>query len=115
MNELTKELLDALKACVDYGSMTGAELVKEKAVAVISKAEAEMAEPKPDADGWIKWDGGGCPVRRDALVWVRLRDGYEECDDAATFRWRHVGDDACDQFAVEEGDIIAYRIVKVPQ
>jgi hypothetical protein len=29
-----------------------------------------------DADGWIKHDGGPCPVPRGTLVEVRLRDGH---------------------------------------
>lgn len=36
------ELLEALEACLDYGSMTGAEWVKEKARAAIAKARGEQ-------------------------------------------------------------------------
>lgn len=107
MNEITKELLDALKTCVDYGSMTGAEWVKEKAVAAIAKTEAAMAEEKPDADGWIKWEGGKCPVDADTLVDCKLRDGYvERCQKASFFDWSDIDFDT---------DIIAYRIVKETQ
>jgi len=34
----SKDLLEALQACIDYGSMTGAEWVPEKARAAIAKA-----------------------------------------------------------------------------
>lgn len=107
MNELTKELLDALKACVDYGSMTGAELVKEKAVAVISKAEAEMAEPQPDADGWIPWAGGECPVPGNTVVEVRCQNLVICKEKASEHWWDHLADSGY--------NIIAYRIVKEAQ
>ena len=33
------ELLEALKSCLDHGSMTGADWVEEKAIAAIARAE----------------------------------------------------------------------------
>ncbi|WP_288076902.1 hypothetical protein [Pseudomonas sp.] len=38
------ELLEALQACLEHGSMTGAEWVEEKARAAIAKAKEEAAE-----------------------------------------------------------------------
>ena len=32
---------------------------------------------RPDADGWIKWDGGECPVKEGQMVRVKYRSGYE--------------------------------------
>lgn len=107
MNELTKELLGALKACVDYGSMTGSKWVKEKAVAVISKAEAEMAEPQPDADGWIPWAGGECPVPGNTVVEVRCQNLVICKEKASEHWWDHLADSGY--------NIIAYRIVKEAQ
>lgn len=58
----------------------------------------------PDAEGWITWGGGVCPVAPETLVDVRFRDGYNSTAQAArTWSWRQDGDG---------DDIIAYRIVK---
>lgn len=60
------------------------------------------ATTQPDADGWIPWEGGECPVAWGAQVEARLRNG-EILNDAATqLSW------------LDEGsgwDIIAYRLV----
>jgi len=58
-----------------------------------------------DADGWIEWNGGECPVAEGVMVWIRFRDG-DECpvgDDDYWLDWQHGGHD---------GDIIAYRVVE---
>lgn len=60
---------------------------------------------RPDADGWIEWGGGVCPVGGDALVDYRTSD-REECDHGASahcLRWNHIA---------SGGDIIAYRPYK---
>lgn len=57
-----------------------------------------------DDDGWIKHDGGPCPVRGDVKVSVKFRRG-ESADDsrcAGYWFWGHNNADY---------DIIAYRIV----
>lgn len=70
--------------------------------------------PKPEADDWIEWKGGECPVPDGTLVDVRYRDGQEqfglpanELYDtpryAASAFWNHDG---------LKNDIIAYRVVK---
>ena len=60
----------------------------------------------PDADGWIPWGGGECPVDGNEVVEVRLRE-YDETPIAGAdcFGWSHDGG---------YDDIIAYRIVKEP-
>lgn len=68
---------------------------------------------EPDADGWIEWHGGECPVDKGALVDVRYRDGVDGMAmPALTFNivredWR-----VCVNWKHENnpGDIIAYRI-----
>lgn len=35
-------------------------------------------DAKPDADGWIEWNGGDCPVPKGALIDVKYRNGHEE-------------------------------------
>ena len=63
---------------------------------------ARATEPTADADGWIEWDGGDCPVPADTRVEVRLCCGPEFKDVAESLRWDRRG----------EGDIVAYRVVR---
>lgn len=44
---------------------------------VLSREEYYQAYPKADADGWIEWDGGDCPVERGTLVDVKYSGGEE--------------------------------------
>lgn len=68
------------------------------------------------SDGWIKWDGGECPVEPDTLVAVILRGGtvcgdkfpltalhWDDCDSDEPSSWLHAG--AAD-------DIVAYKVVE---
>ena len=126
MNEIVKELLEALKEarraigdhyapddCYATGPLTGngyRDLVECPACsaiamyeAVIAKAEVFLAASQPSTDGWIPWAGGKCPIPNGTKYFVRLRIGEEYCDDmAGDWRWNHYG---------TAGDIIAYRIV----
>lgn len=63
--------------------------------------------PQPDADGWIPYAGGGCPVDGDVTVEVRLRSGQENVaeDAEAADYWDWSIDDV-------GGDIVAYRVVE---
>ena len=58
-----------------------------------------------EADGWIEWKGGECPVALDALVDYVMLDGEKEISGvrARALRWTHRSD---------ASDIIAYRIHK---
>jgi hypothetical protein len=54
-----------------------------------------------DAEGWIKWDGGECPLPDDCLCHYNMVNGSWPRTCAARFlRWDRAG---------SEGDIIAYR------
>ena len=98
--ELAKEMLDTLRYAASCLGTDGNDLVD----LMISKAKAAMAEPQPDSDGWIKWEGGKRPVDADTLVDCNLRDGYVEgCQKASFFDWSDIDSDT---------DIIAYRIVE---
>lgn len=55
---------------------------------------------RPDADGWIKWEGGECPVRKGEKFEVKYRGGAEVVYVAHYSSWNHLGD---------PDDIIAYR------
>ena len=108
MNEITKELLEALKACLKKGARWHpADPVVLGAISAIAKAEATLAEPQADADGWIPWSGGECPLDLLTQVDVRYRNSGEliigsTCL-AGAYDWSHDERDY---------DIIAYRIVK---
>lgn len=70
---------------------------------VLSRTEYFHLYPTPDADGWIEWKGGECPVDVDALVCCKLRSGKVSITayHAGILSWRHNGNAA---------DIIAYRL-----
>ena len=123
MNEITKELLDALKGavaqmnlaaeCVERGRHDEAilhlrSLTRGRSEA-IAKAEAILAAPQPSADGWIPWEGGERPVTHNTTVEVRLRNGWEGDLLASVWHWHHATQESSD---AKEVDIIAYRVVK---
>lgn len=69
-------------------------------------------DSQPDADGWIEWKGGECPVPAGTLVdvWYRCGEVKEALpaleidggdDDASSPYWRHDG---------YRNDITAYRL-----
>lgn len=68
------------------------------------KAEA-IAAPKPDADGWIEWHGGECPLAPEASTEVRLRgfaEGVAGVRMASNWDWT----------TRSHYPIIAYRVVR---
>ena len=111
MNEITKELLKALKMATLQNQldmlMTGEEL--RKCESAIAKAEAALSAPQPSDNGWIPWEGGDCPVETKGYdLFLRFRDGSERSDYVTRARgydwkWERRGHPA---------DIIAYRVVK---
>ena len=104
MNEITKELLEALKACLKKGARWHpADPVVLGAISAIAKAEAALDEPQADADGWIPWSGGECPVPAGVRVDVLLRNGKKRQEEPGWLFWGH---------GQLDGDIIAYRIAK---
>ena len=111
MNEITKELLEACKAFTAIqhidsaacGPLKSALLMAKKAIA---KAEAALAAPQADADGWIHWSGGECPINNGVWFWLRFRNGRQFGPDNGAVLWRW------DHNHLNEGDIVAYRIAK---
>jgi hypothetical protein len=70
----------------------------------------EMGAGDVDADGWIEWHGGECPVPHGTLVDVKHRDG-------SIYYGHHAGEygGACDWSHERDQlpfDIIAYRLYK---
>lgn len=110
MTDVTKDLLEALKAAQAYvcGPTAWTQEQEDTLVEAMSKAiaraESALAEPKPDADGWIPWVGGECPVNPNALVRVRFADFLEEggCR-ACQYQWHRSNPHA-------PSDIVAYRV-----
>jgi hypothetical protein len=67
-----------------------------------------------EAEGWIEWKGGKCPVHYGVLVDVKYRDGgfgHKLPAQEDSNKWR----DAESRFWINDGhhsDIIAYRVAK---
>ena len=59
---------------------------------VLSREEYYQAYPKADADGWIEWKGGECPVDNDSLVDVKFPDGSEYFNTDAYWDWSSESD-----------------------
>jgi len=71
------------------------------------KPDSEPEPPKPDADGWIPWNGGECPVGDDVRVEIRRRGGDIATHVASYFIWHHWRSGAD-----RDHEIVAYRVVK---
>ena len=80
--------------------------IKNHHQTVLSRAEYFHLYPAPDADGWIEWKGGKCPVGEGDRIDVKFSDGDEFFDVSSPWSW---GADAggC--------NIIAYRLHKPEQ
>ena len=107
MNEITKELLEALQDCerVMSAVLKGLLVIQpelKKARAAIAKAESTLAATQPD-DGWIPWAGGDCPVGIEVVTQVKGRGGGVDTDKAHFYDWQHAG---------RSFDIVASRVVK---
>ena len=80
---------------------------------ILSREEYFHLYQAPDADGWIEWKGGECPVEKGTVVDVIWRNGTER----AGVKALHIGG-AGHRFWVADGmatDIIAYRLHKPEQ
>lgn len=65
---------------------------------------ARAPKVKADADSWIKWAGGDCPVHAAEFVEIELRNRAAfGAGLAGSYSWWHLG---------SQSDIIAYRVVK---
>jgi hypothetical protein len=82
--------------------------------AELAKVRADLgavfAQPDADAEGWIDWRGGECPVEHAEPVRVEaiLRDGTLQRCPANQFRWSHKEPGAYWRAC----DIVRYRVVK---
>lgn len=75
---------------------------------VLRREEYYQAYPKADADGWIEWSGGGCPIGKNISGDIKLACGEEFFTvDMAMWNWQ-MGNDCPRR-------IIAYRLHKPEQ
>ena len=92
-------------------------LIKNWHQTILSREEYFHIYPATDADGWIAWNGGECPVGEGTLIDVKFLDGTVQmaCEARGTKSeshkywtnvWTHPGTDA---------DITAYRLHKPEQ
>lgn len=80
---------------------------------ILSRAEYFHLYPAPDADGWIEWGGGECPVGIDVMLDVKNKSGE-------SFHGVKAGrvictHDQCWTGRAGERNIIAYRLHKPEQ
>lgn len=109
MNEITKELMEALKGCERIMSCFELDGFETKAArAAIAKAEAALAEPQADADGWIPWSGGECPTPEGMAFDLRF------CNGTTLLAASSISPGDKWNWGRERGpyDIVAYRIAK---
>lgn len=66
-----------------------AERVRAWHQSCLSRAEYFHLYPAPDADGWIEWNGGECPVGRGTLVDVKYADNTINCGVSALTNSAH--------------------------
>lgn len=91
---------DAPCLASDYAT---AIIIRDQYEAALFEAElSDAVQDKPDAEGWIEWAGGECPVNISDLVDIKLRCGDIGRGQNVTYwRWDHIQN---------AGDIIAYRL-----
>lgn len=98
-----------------YGDYLGAEhdIDVEKVLpnwhqTILSRDEYFHLYPAPDADGWVEWKGGECPIEDDGdTIEYKMKINDEIYKDRAfDLEWSHEGEDT---------DIIAYRLHKPEQ
>ena len=54
---------------------------------VLSREEYFHLYPAPDAEGWIEWSGGECPVDKDARIDIRMTGGKTYYDTDTHWGW----------------------------
>lgn len=107
-----------------FGEWFMVNKIKNHHQTVLSRAEYFHLYPSPDADGWIEWKGGECPVERGTLVDVKYSGGEENFGvSALTEGWHedHVRGSNRKRTAANWVDIlpvsgiVAYRLHKPEQ
>ena len=95
---------DATSSCVK-SFIDGENPVSNWHQTCLSREEYYQAYPKADADGWIEWKGGECPVGKNVTGDIKLACGEKfDTTDMAMWNW-HLGNG-------NPRSIIAYRLHK---
>lgn len=89
-----------------FGEWFVANKIKNYHQTVLSSEEYFHLHPAQDADGWIEWKGGECPVGDGDRIDVKFSDGDELFDVGSDWDWG-VNAGGC--------NIIAYRLHKPEQ
>lgn len=93
-------------ACDADDCIEGLNAIKNWHQTILSRDECFHLYPAPDADGWIEWNGGECPVGENDLIDVKFSDGDTLFGVDGAWDW---SDDA------DGCNIIAYRLHKPEQ
>ena len=96
-----EEVVLEVLAAVERKRLHGAVDIYYMTHAVVTALREAGMLKEPEADGWIKHDGGPCPV--DAVVGIRLQSGHEYSPRRSCYlRWVRMG---------KPDDITHYRVV----
>lgn len=66
--------------------------------------EVSQDQKEVDADGWISWSGGSCPVNKNEIVDLKFGSGHIRYGTDTKYKWEGTGARDC--------DIVAYRVAK---
>lgn len=66
--------------------------------------EASQDQKEVDADGWVSWNGGSCPVNKNEIVDLKFGSGHIRYGTDTKYKWEGTGARDC--------DIVAYRVAK---
>lgn len=112
--EIADSRIDRLRASRSRAKRLLRRKDLERAKAAAIACTAGTPAPQPASDGWIKWEGGECPVAEGTMLDVRYRDGTVRGNIPALV-WADFEDDATEPYWENDGisnDIVAYRIVE---
>jgi hypothetical protein len=109
--EVANKLILAAVAMVTYQfALAGEELGGKQNIQITGDGsghalpEASQDQKEVDADGWVSWSGGSCPVNENEVVDLKFGSGHIRYDTDTKYKWEGTGAKDC--------DIIAYRISK---
>lgn len=87
------------------GGIQDLEKAKHYIELLIEMESKELKTIESNNDGWIKWNGGECPVDLNLFVKAKLKNGkIMDARKAIEFNWDH---------CCSGSDIVAYRIIPI--
>lgn len=97
--EVTDKLIRAVLSQAAF-DIEETRLINER----IAKMEASQDQKEVDADGWITWNGGSCPVNKNEIVDLKFGSGHIRYGTDTKYKLEGTGARDC--------DIVAYRVAK---